>query len=103
MSNNWLLLGGFFTSLTYMTYKAYEKITQNSEEFDEHFLILKRMEEQFRHGHLQNVPFPTYLELAGPRNSFSVAESREENLCESIQMQFKKDWNGLLYRISKFI
>lgn len=97
---NKLLVGGaFITSITYLAFKIYEKREKYSSETNENYLILKRMKERIESGHLQDTPFPSYLEL----ESTKISEFRRNNLCESIQNQLEKDWNHFIYKCSKLI
>ena len=97
-----LLVGGaFLTSATYLSYKLYEQFHENSFINDnENYLILKRMNDRYQSGHLQNTPFPTYLEMSGHGTSTS---RRSASLCESIQKQLERDWNCFMYQVSKFV
>ena len=108
MSNK-LLLGGFLTSVGYLSYKIYERFHPTDDlESNENYLILKRMEERYKSGHLKETPFPIYLELAGTLDKGNsavgvVVNSRGPTLCQSIQNQLETDWNCFLYKISKFL
>ena len=99
MSNK-LLFGGFFTSLAYLSYKVYGKVIPSNPESEENYWIFKKMDEHFHGGHLKNTPFPAYLEIKRnltQNESITVPMS----LCQSIQMQFQRDWNSLMYKMSK--
>lgn len=99
-----LLVGGaFLTSATYLSYKLYEHLQhENSFSNDnENYLILKRMNERFQSGHLQNTPFPTYLEMSGRHGT--LTSKRSASLCESIQKQLERDWNCFMYQVSKLV
>ena len=94
-----LLLTAFLTSTGYLSYRIYERM--KPVESDENYLILKRMEERFKSGHLQETSFPLYLEA-----SKEIEISRNLNrpsLCQSIQFQLEKDWNSFLYKVSKIL
>lgn len=102
MSGNKFLFGAFLTSFTYLSYKIYEKLSPNDHslpEGSENYLIIKRMNERLQSGHLQDTPFPTYLETG---RQPPVTTSRN-SLCESIQMQLERDWNSFLYHMSKLV
>ncbi len=102
MSNNKLLLGGFLSSVGYLSYKIYERVNPDKPESNENFLILKRMEERFNSGHLKETPFPIYLEVAGTLDKPNIVNSRP-SLCQSVQNQFERDWNCFLYKMSKIL
>ena len=99
-----MLLGAaFLTSFTYLSYKIYEQfqLSQPPITENENYLILKRMNERFQSGHLQNTPFPTYLEMMNGVGS--INPTRRISLCESIERQLERDWNCFLYQTGKFV
>ena len=97
-----LLLSAFFTSAGYLSYRIYEKVKPTDPETNENYLILKRMEERFKSGHLKETPFPVYLELLGTLNRPSTVLNGP-SLCQSIQFQLQSDWNKFLYKMSKIL
>lgn len=97
-----LLLGAFLTSAGYLSYRIYEKVKPADPETTENYLILKRMEERFKSGHLKETPFPIYLELAGTLDKVNISGSKP-SLCQSIQFQLERDWNCFLYKMSKIL
>lgn len=105
MSNK-LLLGGFLTSFAYLSFKIYQHIVPpslSSPKQDENYLILQRMKEKFDEGHLRNTPFPAYLEMSGQLRQTKGQLVKEESLCQSLQIQLQKDWNFLLFKVSKLL
>ena len=103
MSNRFLLLGGFLTSFSYLTYKIWDNYTATKNfDSDENYLILKRMDELFHAGHLQNVPFPMYLEVSS-RLATTSAGGSSTTLCQSVEMQLKRDWNYFLKAFSEIL
>jgi hypothetical protein len=100
-----LLLGAFLTSAGYLSYRIYDKVKPVDPESDENYLILKRMEERFKSGHLKETPFPIYLELVGNLNNSNVNADllSRPSLCQSIQFQLERDWNYFLYKMSKIL
>lgn len=95
-----LLVGGFLTSTAYLSFKFYNYLHPQDPKTDSNYQILRKMEEYYHQGHLQDTPFPPHLEIQASRIS---VPKRPKSLCESIQLQFEKDWNHFLYQISKII
>ena len=107
-NKNKLLIGTLLTSFSYLSYKLYDKLSPKehhellgkNENENKNYLILKRMNERLNSGHLQNTPFPTYLEM----NSIqAVKPERRTSFCQSIEIQLEKDWNYFLYHLSKIL
>ena len=97
-SSNKLLWGGLVVSATYLSYKLWDFSGWKCEDVKEerNKKILKDMNDLVQSGHLQNTPFPAHLELG-----MSRTPTRKLSLCESIQFQFQRDWNGLIYQLSR--